>query len=108
MTADRRKALYEAFKHKGIEPDVSFLLLNAGDALDLIHRGILDGLLLAGVEGFVVTDEGAYQPREEYSNDYVEFDGTRADFVKMTEKLIEKGGNAGIRFEVVFEVSETH
>ncbi len=108
MTADRRKALYEAFKHKGIELDITFLLLHAADALHLIHRGVEEGLLLAGVEGFVVTDEGAYQPRQEYCNDYAEWDGTRANFVKLTEELVKKGGAAGIRFEVVFETSETH
>ena len=108
MTTDRRKALYEAFKHKGIEPDVTFLLLNAEDALDFIRKGVSEGLLLAGVEGFIVTDEGAYQPRQEYSNDYAEWDGTRADFVKATEELIKKGGTTGVRFEVAFEVPETH
>jgi len=105
---DRRKALYEAFRHKAIDPDVTFLVLNAQDALDLIRRGVSDGLLLAGVEGFNITDDGGYQPRQEFSNDYVDWNGTRAEFVSQTEQLIEKGGRVGIRFEVVFEAEQTH
>jgi hypothetical protein len=99
----KRDALYAAFRGKGIEPDVTLLLLNAPDAVDFIEAGKAAGLQLAGVEGFSITDLGAYEPRQEFSNDYASFEGSRSEFEVATKALIRLGASAGIRFEVVFE-----
>jgi hypothetical protein len=76
----RRKALYEAFRSKAIEPKAKLLLLNAQEAQDFVSRGVAEGLLLAGVEGFVITDQGAYEPRQDFSNDYADWNGSRSEF----------------------------
>lgn len=99
----KREALYSAFRAKAIEPDGTLLLLNAPDAMDFIDTGKAADLQLAGVEGFSVTDLGAYEPRQEFSNDYADFKGSRSDFEVETKALIRRGAAVGIRFEVVFE-----
>jgi len=77
--------------------------LNAADALDFLNAGALEGLVLAGVEGFLVTDTGAYEPRQDFSNDYADGYHSRAEFEKKTKDLLQRGAAVGIRFQVVFE-----
>jgi hypothetical protein len=99
----KRDALYSAFRGRAIEPDDTLLLLNAPDAIEFIDAGKAAGLQLAGVEGFSITDLGAYEPRQEFSNDYANSEGSRSEFEVETKALIRRGASAGIRFEVVFE-----
>jgi hypothetical protein len=101
--ADRIEALERAFREKSVSKHPSLLLLNANDALDFLGAGLAQGLSLAGVEGFRVTDSGAFQPLQDFSNDRAEYEGMTADFVRDTEELIKRGAGAGIHFEVVFD-----
>ena len=103
MTNAKHEALRGAFRPRAIEPD-SLFLLNAEDALAFLNQGISEGLEFVGMDGFVISDRGAYEPRQDFSNDYGHWHGTRAEFENQTRDLIRRGGEVGIRFEIVFNV----
>lgn len=105
MISANRDALYAAFRQKAVEPDTLFLL-NARDALEFLNAGTLAGLVLAGVEGFSVTDMGAYEPRQDFSNDYADCRSSRVEFEKQTRDLLRRGEAVGVRFQVVFEPAQ--
>jgi len=96
------KRLHARYRAKALAPDTLFLL-NASDALEFVDEAHRDGLVLAGVEGFLVTDNGAYQPRQDYSNDAADFEGSGDEFVEKTRSIIGEGASVGIRFQIVFE-----
>ncbi len=95
------KSLREQFQSKALEPETLFLL-NSDDAIQFLEAGIASGLELGGVEGFRITDQGAYQPRQEFTNVYLNRKGTYEAFIQDTKELMLKGASAGIRFEVFF------
>jgi hypothetical protein len=99
--SEKHKVLFETFRSKALDPDGLFLL-NAHDALDFLNAGLREGLVLAGVEGFLITDNGAYEPRQDFSNIYHDWRGTCAELENRTRDLILRGSEAGIRFDVVF------
>ncbi|MFN9325984.1 MAG: hypothetical protein ACK6A5_11440, partial [Flavobacteriales bacterium] len=57
------------------------------DAVQYILSGKELGLDLLGVEGFRVTEAGAFQPRQEASNDIAYYTGD--DFVTETIRFIQ-------------------
>jgi len=85
-----------------VAPETLFLL-NSVTAIDLIERATKEGAKLAGVEGFLITTAGAYEPRQDFSNDIASWQGSVAEFVDSTREMIARGAKAGIRFQVVFE-----
>ncbi len=95
------KSLREQFQSKALEPETLFLL-NSDDAIQFLEAGIALGIEFGGVEGFRITDQGAYQPRQEFSNDFYDWKGTYEAFIQDTKRLILKGASLGIRFEIVF------
>ena len=97
-----RDGLFAAFRHKAVEPDTLFLL-NAQDALDFLDAAKSLGFKLAGVEGFLITDAGAYQPSQDFSNDRADSNASPAEFEAETKDLILRGVSIGMRFQVVFE-----
>jgi hypothetical protein len=76
-------------------------LLSAQDALALLERCIIEGYQVLGVEGFRVTDLGAYQPDQRHSNDIGSVAADQVSFVASTKKLIAIGEPLGIRYQVV-------
>lgn len=95
-------SLREHFRRYAVAPETLFLL-NPENAVDLIERATSKGAKLAGVEGFVITSAGAYEPRQDFSNDVADWQGSKLEFVETTKELIERGAKTGIRFQVVFE-----
>jgi hypothetical protein len=85
-----------------LAPDTLFLL-SARDALALLDRCLLEGYAVLGVEGFRVTDRGAYQPDQRYSNDIANGAADQASFVTSTKQLILTGEAIGIRYQVVVD-----
>jgi hypothetical protein len=94
--------LLARFQDRALEPGDLFLL-NSQDARDFLDAAKEAGLVLAGVEGFLITDGGAYQPRQDFSNDRADWNGSVKEFERQTKALFKRGRAAGIRFEVVFE-----
>jgi hypothetical protein len=90
------------YRDRALAPDTLFLL-NANDAIEFLDEAHSAGLVLAGVEGFLVTDAGAYQPRQDFSNDMADFEGSGDRFVEETKNLVRQGASVGIRFQIVFE-----
>jgi hypothetical protein len=101
-TKDFLRDLRAQFRKYAIEPERLFLL-NAEQALELVERATAGGARLAGIEGFLITAAGAYQPRQDFSNDASAWDGTPDQFVQSTKELIRGGAADGIRFQVAFE-----
>jgi hypothetical protein len=64
------------FRGRALAPETLFLL-NADDAIDIVEKGTAEGARLAGVEGFLVSDAGAYEPRQDFSNDIAGWRGHR-------------------------------
>lgn len=98
----RLHGLRMQFRQRALAPDTLFLLSPA-DAIDLIERATADGLRLAGVEGFLITDAGAYEPRQDFSNDAENWQDAPQKFLEHTRGLLERGISLGIRFQIVFE-----
>jgi hypothetical protein len=96
------RELRERFRMHAIEPDALFLL-NVENALDFIEEATAVAARLAGVEGFLVTTGGAFEPRQDFSNDIAGWRGSSRQFLDSTKALIERGASVGIRFQVVFE-----
>jgi hypothetical protein len=78
--------LKSAYLSKALAGDTLFLL-RLEDAVEFILRGNELGLHLLGVEGFRVTEAGAFQPEQEASNDIIDYAGD--DFVKETVRFIQ-------------------
>ena len=78
----------------------SLILLNENDDLSFIDECSTLGLKLLGVEGFLITDTGAFQPDQSASNDIADTPMPNDDFIKMTKHLIMK--NRYHWFEVVY------
>lgn len=94
--------LRERFRKHAIEPDALFLL-NAEKALEFVEAATAAGARLAGVEGFLVTTGGAFEPRQDFSNDIAGWRGSSRQFLDSTRALIVRGASVGLRFQVVFE-----
>lgn len=90
------------FHKYAVEPEKLFLL-NAEKALELVEVATAGGASLAGVEGFLITTAGAFEPRQDFSNDIAAWQGSSREFLDSTRDLIRRGATAGIRFQVIFE-----
>jgi hypothetical protein len=97
MTLTELKA---EFRDRALEPDTLFLL-NGPDAIAFIERAAAHGFRLMGVEGFRITDLGAYQPEQDQGNDIADVNLSDAEFVESTKKLIRDGTRLGFRYQVV-------
>ena len=93
--------LHAEFASRALAPETLFLL-SARDALALLDRCLLEGYAVLGVEGFRVTDQGAYQPDQRYSND-IAAATDQTSFVTSTKHLISSGESIGIRYQVVVD-----
>ena len=102
LRREKERQLRSKYRDRALAPETLFLL-NASDALAFLGDAEAVGLILAGVEGFRITDLGAYEPRQEFSNDSADVRCSREEFFEATRALIRKGAPLGIRFEVVFE-----
>lgn len=80
----------------------SLFLLESDDAIRFIEECLSSGLHLEGIEGFRITEGGAYQPCQEHSNDIAETNLNDNAFVQETKKFILERKGIGIWFEVVF------
>lgn len=89
-------------REHAVAPETLFLL-NAEHAIVLLEKATVVGVRLAGVEGFLVSEAGAYEPRQDFSNDIAEWLGSSSEFVESTKELMRRGVGIGIRFQVVFE-----
>ena len=96
--------LRDRFRHKALAPDTLFLL-SPNDALMFLEEAVALDLTIAGVEGFVVTDTGAYQLRQVFSNDIADFSGRTDKFLQETRDLIRRGAISGLCFQVVLDQS---
>src|SRR5688572_5984560 len=105
MSASMVESLRARYRDRALAPETLFLL-NANDAIDFLDDARSAGLVLAGVEGFSITDAGAYQPRQDFSNDIADFGGSEDRFVEETRNLIRRGASAGIRFQIVLEEAQ--
>ncbi|MGA2853889.1 MAG: hypothetical protein ABSE90_07160 [Verrucomicrobiota bacterium] len=90
------------FRAVAKDPDGLFLL-SPEDTLRFIESGDENGLRLVGIEGFVITAGGAFQPCQEHSNDFADAGMTTVSFVKETKRFIEERKSKPLWFEVVFE-----
>lgn len=90
------------YRRFALAPDTLFLL-NSDDALRFIESATALGTKLAGVEGFSITDAGAYEPRQEFSNDCIDWPGETEKYLQRTRELLRRGKGSGIRFQLVFE-----
>ncbi len=88
------------FKHRAIAPD-GFFLLKVADAEEYIRRGQSVGLRLLGIEGFRITEQGAFKPVQEWSNDIACYTGT--DFVKDTLAFIRTLDGYDATFQIIFQ-----
>lgn len=102
MRKDFLSDLRARFREYAIEPERLFLL-NAEKALELVDVAAEGGAHLAGIEGFLITSAGAYEPRQDFSNDVAAWRGSPPEFLASTKELIRRGASAGIRFQVIFE-----
>lgn len=90
------------FFNKAIQPETLFLL-SPKNALEFIEMGVNLGLTLTGVEGFVVTPGGAFQPYQDFSNDVFDWPKDKSEFIEATKKLVASGFGGDIFFQVVFD-----
>lgn len=81
----------------------SLFLLKGCDAIKFIEECASKGYSLLGVEGFSITEKGAFQPEQEHSNDIAESEST--DFVSETLDFIKNRSDLDIWYEVVFSES---
>ena len=88
------------FRDRALAPDTLFLL-NGHDAIAFIERAAAQGFRLLGVEGFRITDRGAYQPEQDQSNDLADVNVSDAEFIESTKTLIREGARSGFRYQVV-------
>lgn len=93
--------LRNKFRSRALDPDGLFLL-NADIALEYIDAGKASGLKLLGVDGFRITEQGAYQPSQEFSTDIVDFNGDAVACELRSRDLLALGAPLGIRYEIVF------
>lgn len=80
-------------------------LLPPGEAFQYLDACVSSGFQLEGVEGFLITGNGAYQPSQEDSNDFSDVDCTREEFVERTKSFIKERSDVEVLFEVVFSDS---
>ncbi|WP_411746721.1 hypothetical protein [Reinekea sp.] len=80
----------------------SQFLLHPKDALEYLTACKSYAFRLEGVEGFLVTENGAYQPSQEDSNDFNDVNCSHGEFVNMTRTFIEERSKKNVLFEVVF------
>ncbi|HEX8899868.1 hypothetical protein [Vitreimonas sp.] len=90
------------FAPRAVDSDRLFLL-SASDALEFITRATNAGQELAGVEGFRITEHGAFQPLQEFSTDSADVQCGKAEFVELTNAVVQAGAAKNVYFEVVFE-----
>ena len=90
------------FTPRAVDPKRLFLL-SASDALEFITRATNAGQELAGVEGFRITEHGAFQPLQEFSTDSADVQCTKAEFVELTSGVVRAGAAKNVHFQVVFE-----
>ena len=77
----------------------SLKLMTSNDAIEYIEECHSRGFRLLGVEGFIITEKGAFQPDQEASNDIADGKIIKNNFMKATISLINKYPNHW--FEVV-------
>lgn len=81
----------------------AMLLLKASDAEEFLLRGITAGLHPTGLEGFLVTAEGAIQPDQAMSLNSMYF-ASQSELVHNALRLLSQfKGNDSAVFEVWFE-----
>lgn len=90
----------EANQKEGIRVIGSLKLIRADQAIEHIEASRSQGMSLAGVEGFIITDKGAYQPDQIASNDIADSSLDQAEFIEETKDLIKK--YPGHWFEIVY------
>jgi hypothetical protein len=78
----------------------SQFLLKPKDAIEYLKDCITNDFKLDGVEGFLITENGAYQPSQEDSNDIVEYDCTHQEFTELTKSFIADRSQMNILFDV--------
>jgi len=100
------RSVYDSLRNRylslALAPDTLFLL-RPSDAFHFIEEACALGLDLAGIEGFQVTESGAYQPCQSFSNDVADFVGSREEFFKESKRLIKQIKNERIRIQIVIE-----
>lgn len=105
--SEAERLLRLQYFERALAPDTLFLL-NTNDALELLDEAHQVGLILLGIEGFLVTDTGAFQPRQDFSNDLSDWHGPEDQFIEATKALISQGASIGIRFQIVLDCPENH
>lgn len=76
-------------------------LLRPADAVEFIDECAAAGLRIEGVEGFAVTAGGAYQVRQEHSNDIADTTLSPAAFAEATKAFVSEPSRRDVWFEVV-------
>lgn len=84
----------------------SLFLLMATDAIRFINDCISAGYHLCGLEGFLITSDGAYQPQQEHSNDIADTTLEHDAFVEATRRFLKSREDTEIWFEVVFSEND--
>lgn len=104
---DREKIseLRLAYKDKALAKNTLYLL-DAENAVAFIAAASASDLPLLGIDGFRLSEQGAFQPDQDFSNDISDFCGTRSEFYEATKKLVTEGADENIYFQVVFEGEE--
>jgi hypothetical protein len=80
----------------------SQFLLKPKDAIEYLNDCVANGFKLDGVEGFLITEAGAYQPSQDDSNDIVDNNCTREEFTELTKSFMADRSEIEILFEVIF------
>lgn len=94
--------LRNQYRNVAIAPETLFLL-NSDQAITFIREALAKDAKFVGIEGFTITAEGAYQPRQEFSNDIVDWKDKYEGFIFQTYEIIKRGAKEAIFFQVVFE-----
>ncbi len=91
----------DKYRHKAKEAG-SLFLLAADDAIQFIQDCVEAGLQLEGIEGFMITEEGAFQPHQEHSNDIADTTLDSKAFVNETIRFISERKDLELWYEIVF------
>ena len=78
------------FASRALEPETLFLL-NPADGMEFLECAMASGLRVCGVEGFAISDSGAYEPRQDFSSDVADCPVSYEVFLSETIGLVEKG-----------------
>ena len=78
------------------------------EALEYLTECTSYGFQLEGIEGFIITETGAYQPSQDYSNDFADVNYSRDKFIEETKSFILERAQEKILFEVVFSDKKRH